>query len=304
MSIRLKELGGGFRDLLGILESETEVRKRSGQLVTFDPNRIHLWKVVEPITQKAGKGQPFSLRVREIEIAAAQTWPPVYQESLGDWTLRASGKFTMRANSVLVLGDPGIPLKSALSEVADFYSFFELIPVLHIPLPIFSELDSELDKDGWVAKTEALVMICDIESQAISDTTPKKWSIKDNFDDEWISLQKDQGVSEIMQSAPALYASLHLNSQLVATGRASNYQEWTTLSRLYVAEAERGRGFGRELITRLLQAAHANGATKALLQVDVKNTHAIQLYESMGFTTHHSYRYRALENLPSKTESC
>ena len=47
VSIRLFEPGGGFRDLLGILESETTVRKRSGELITFDPARIALWKVVE-----------------------------------------------------------------------------------------------------------------------------------------------------------------------------------------------------------------------------------------------------------------
>lgn len=47
VSIRLFEPEGGFRDLLGILESATTVRKKSGELVIFDPGRIALWKVVE-----------------------------------------------------------------------------------------------------------------------------------------------------------------------------------------------------------------------------------------------------------------
>lgn len=48
VSIRLHDPEVGFRDLLGTLESITEVRKRDGSLVTFDPAKIALWKVVPP----------------------------------------------------------------------------------------------------------------------------------------------------------------------------------------------------------------------------------------------------------------
>lgn len=46
VSIRLHELGGGYRDLLGILESENTVRKKDGTMTTFDPAQIALWRVV------------------------------------------------------------------------------------------------------------------------------------------------------------------------------------------------------------------------------------------------------------------
>ena len=46
VSIRLFDPEGGFRDLLGYLESPTQVRKKDGSLITFDPARIALWKVV------------------------------------------------------------------------------------------------------------------------------------------------------------------------------------------------------------------------------------------------------------------
>ena len=49
VSVRLFEepaAGGGFRDLLGILESPTQVRKKDGTLHDFDPEKIFLWKVV------------------------------------------------------------------------------------------------------------------------------------------------------------------------------------------------------------------------------------------------------------------
>lgn len=46
VSIRLFDEEGGFRDLLGYLEELHAVRKKDGSLITFDPNRIFLWKVV------------------------------------------------------------------------------------------------------------------------------------------------------------------------------------------------------------------------------------------------------------------
>jgi hypothetical protein len=46
VSIRLFDPEGGLRDLLGYLETATAVRKKDGSLVTFDPARIAIWKVV------------------------------------------------------------------------------------------------------------------------------------------------------------------------------------------------------------------------------------------------------------------
>ncbi len=46
VSIRLFDPAGGFRDLLGHLTSPTQVRKRDGSVVEFDPSTIFLWKVV------------------------------------------------------------------------------------------------------------------------------------------------------------------------------------------------------------------------------------------------------------------
>jgi hypothetical protein len=48
VSIRLHDPEGGYRDLLGTLESATQVRKKDGSLVTFDPAKIAMWKVVPP----------------------------------------------------------------------------------------------------------------------------------------------------------------------------------------------------------------------------------------------------------------
>ena len=46
VSIRLHDPSGGFRDLLGTLESENTVKKKDGTIITFDPAKIAVWKVV------------------------------------------------------------------------------------------------------------------------------------------------------------------------------------------------------------------------------------------------------------------
>ena len=46
VSIRSHDPSGGFRDLLGHLVSINQVRKKDGQIITFDPAQIALWKVV------------------------------------------------------------------------------------------------------------------------------------------------------------------------------------------------------------------------------------------------------------------
>jgi hypothetical protein len=46
VSIRLHVPSGGFRDLLGTLESENTVKKKDGTVITFDPAKIAVWKVV------------------------------------------------------------------------------------------------------------------------------------------------------------------------------------------------------------------------------------------------------------------
>ena len=46
VSIRSHDPEGGFRDLLGHLVTPTQVRKKNGEIVSFDPSQVVMWKVV------------------------------------------------------------------------------------------------------------------------------------------------------------------------------------------------------------------------------------------------------------------
>lgn len=46
VTIRLHEPTGGFRDIVGILESTHSLRNRHGQLVDFSHDEIFIWREV------------------------------------------------------------------------------------------------------------------------------------------------------------------------------------------------------------------------------------------------------------------
>ena len=69
-------------------------------------------------TRPAARGGPDPRRTSadELEWAALPGWVAL-SEPLGEWTLRAGGGFTGRANSALAVGDPGVPLAEAADRV-------------------------------------------------------------------------------------------------------------------------------------------------------------------------------------------
>ena len=64
----------GYRDLVGELISTTTILNRHGQVVSFDPAEIYIWKVIEPVPRTAASGAPLSMRVYELERVLNETW--------------------------------------------------------------------------------------------------------------------------------------------------------------------------------------------------------------------------------------
>ena len=299
VSIRFHDPEGGFRDLVGFLESENTLRNRHGELIEFDREKIALYKVIEEKINLAGHGAPLSVRIQELENVLTTTWPPVKQELFGKWLLRTSGKFTMRANSVLPCGKApfGEPLKDIDEAIAHVIAHFEkhgLVPTFSIPLPTYQELDSKLFDNGWIERVRAHVMVGDIAPLAMSKSNFKT-TISESFDDAFLALQDDHGVAELMRSYPALYASVFDGEKLIGVGRTSHADGWSALSRVFVDPAYRGQGVSKLIVNALLGASFEAGIKKSVLQVDSKNTVAISLYSSLGFSFHHEYVYRSYQ---------
>ena len=299
VSIRFHDPEGGFRDLVGYLESENTLRNRHGELIEFDHEKIAVYKVIEEKMNLAGHGAPLSVRIQELENVLTTTWPPVKEELFGKWLLRTSGKFTMRANSVLPcgkapFGEPPKEIDEAITHVVAHFEKHGLVPTFSIPLPTYQELDSKLFDNGWIEKVRAHVMVADIAPLAMN-RSKFKTTISESFDDAWLALQKDHGVAELMRACPALYASVFDGEKLIGVGRTSHADGWSALSRVFVEPDYRGQGVSKLIVNALLSTSFEAGIKKSVLQVDSKNTVAISLYSSLGFSFHHEYVYRSYQ---------
>jgi GNAT superfamily N-acetyltransferase len=294
LTIRLHEASGGYRDIVGILESPSTLRHKDGREITFSQNEIAIYREIIPLSESAGKGAPLSIRIIELEKLLNSTWSATEQIMHGQWLFRASGKYTMRANSVLPQGAPpfGKPEKEideAIKDVITFYSERDLEPIFHLPLPLYEELFNYLLAHGWREKLRAQVQVIDIPVSEIDSDLVLEVSATCNS--EWLLVQGDEKLLDLMNKTQALYYILKKQDTAVAVLRAGISDDWAVISRLFVKPEYRGNKFSQELMHLVFRDLRLAGITKAALQVDLSNEAAIALYKGLGFRKHHEYSY-------------
>jgi len=299
VTIRLHEPSGGYRDIVGILQSERHLINSKSETIYFSPDEIAIWREIKPLPDLAGKGAPLSQRILELEKLSDLTWPAERVMDFGKWRLRISDGFTMRANSVLPLGagpigEPPIDLEGAVEEVINIYRENKLTPTFAIPLPIYEELDQYLDRTGWSLKFAGNFMVRDIGESEFAGNDEFTYEVLDSPSKPWLKIQSDEPLENLMNRYPARYGAIKIGEQIVAVGRIATSGTWSIVTRLFVEPSFRGKGVAKFLMNSLLAAASSDGATKVGLQVDDDNASALALYESMGFRTHHKFVYRTL----------
>ncbi len=305
LTLRLHDPEGGYRDLVGILESATTIRKRSGEIVEFDPRQIAIVHPIMELPQKAGSGAPLSLRIAELEALSTRTWPPREIKEIGKWQVRISDGVTYRANSVLVsgappFGEPGIELDQAIDAVEKIYADAQLPAVFHLVHPIYQEFTDYLIGKGWTEKVGAAFLFCDIDSTRDMTDTLKERNLtllnEEAPTPEFLALHSDEILESIMNSYPARYLSLRSDGVTVATARLAVCESWAITTRLIVAESHRRQGLAELLMQAATTLSHADGANKMCLQLDRSNIAAQALYEKMGFRVHHTYSFIERKN--------
>ena len=79
VTIRLREPSGGFRDIVGVLQSFGEgigeLANSKGEVLNFSESEIAIWREVKALPDRAGTGAPYSLRINELEALSDATWP-------------------------------------------------------------------------------------------------------------------------------------------------------------------------------------------------------------------------------------
>ncbi|WP_330478574.1 GNAT family N-acetyltransferase [Streptomyces platensis] len=321
--------GGGagvppFTDAVGVLTSWDQgvlsITRRSGETVRIEESSLVAAKVVpdRPATARHGAARPSSgeparrrgpaATARELQTVAARGWPAVETAHLGEWTLRASGGFTRRANSVLPLGDPGVPLEVALERIGQWYDERGLPPVIVVATgqaDTDERLAAELAERGWTGERHTTVRIAALAPLADTDADTSRVTLSREPGAEWLALYNRTGEAaaseeatriarQVLTGGPSVWFATVAGADggTAAIGRLVVDGRWAGFAALEVAPAARRQGLATLVMTALAERALEEGASAAYLQVEADNADALGFYDRLGFTEHHSYHYR------------
>jgi ribosomal protein S18 acetylase RimI-like enzyme len=217
--------------------------------------------------------------------------------------LRAAGGFTGRANSTLVVGDPGVPIVEALAEVKRFAQAHDLPPRLQIPTG--SPWYRAVAGHGWVPDTDhpaghrVLVMVGPVAQLATPGQPPEiDTETSLTAPDDWWRVTLGGAPSSDQRQvlggaglAEIGFALATIDRRPVGGIRTVVLDEHLHLSRLEVAPAYRRRGVARSLLDEAARWGVGRGARWCVLQVAEDNPGAVGLYRRLGLRPHHEYEY-------------
>jgi N-acetylglutamate synthase len=241
----------------------------------------------------------------DLELAAAPGWRARDEARLGDWLLRAAEGFTGRANSALAIGDPGLPLPTAIRHVRGWYAERSLPAMIAVAYPTgqpaASPLDRMLAELGWTIRADAAtVMTAGASSIAVqAQATGAVIEIDPGPDAAWLARYHYRGgqlppiALRLLTSAPwQEFGSVRSAGQTIAIGRVAGSGQWAGLTAIEVAPQHQRQGLAAAITAALAARAASCGFPNLYLQVTDDNTAARTLYRRLGFADHHGYRYR------------
>jgi ribosomal protein S18 acetylase RimI-like enzyme len=281
---------GGLRDSVGILRGwdgapagTLRVETRDGSVVEIKATDVFAARVVPP--------EVSSLRLQEIAEAA---WPTADHEQLGDWTLRSSGGAARRTNSVRVSGVPSGDLANAFDYVREWYARRQQRALVQSPVP--GAFDALLLADGWEPDSESHFMIRTLPKEIGPEiVAPVDVEIGATPSNDWLTIAAPdmaRGLAEPMsRAASQRFITVYEDDIAVAVGRLALHDSWGIVTSVRTTSAVRRSGHATTVMRAIDDVAHDLGIKALMLQVLIDNEAAIGLYQGLGYTTHHRYRY-------------
>lgn len=277
------------------------ITRKSGETVRIAESALVAGKVVPPAPARR-RGPAASYE--ELARIAARAWRPVESERLGAWELRAASGFTRRANSVLPLGDPGMPLEAALDTVRRWYGDRGLPAYVQTATGAEGTqelLCAELERLGWVREVTAELWVgalAPVADRVEPSGTPGRVVLSREADAAWLARYQRKGVSEValevLRSGPSVWFATvagEAGGAPAAIGRCVVDGRWAGFAAVEVDPALRRRGLATEVMAALARRALDEGASAAWLQVEADNAAARAMYAALGFGAHHAYHH-------------
>ncbi|MGW1005172.1 GNAT family N-acetyltransferase [Streptomyces sp. NPDC002520] len=301
---RLAEAGTGvekFTDTVGVLTSWDDgvlmITRRDGSRVRIAESALVAGKVV-PAAPARRRGP--AATYEELAHVTSRAWRPAESEWLGEWELRAASGFTRRANSVLPLGDPGLPLDAALAAVRRWYGERGLPAYVQTATGAEGTqelLAAELERRGWTPVATAEVWIGALAPVA-DRAEGAGVVVSRETDASWLARYHRKGVSDValkvLHGGPSVWFAAVPGAPgepPVAIGRCVVDGRWAGFAAVEVDPGRRREGLATEVMAALARRALREGASAAWLQVEDDNEGARELYTGLGFVRHHAYRH-------------
>ena len=295
--------GPAMTDLLGVMEAwdETSTRVRGEDGTTTE---IALADIVSGKPVPPRPSARMRVTAEQACLMSNASWPAVHTRSVGDWLLRASGGFSARANSVMAIGDPGRPFADAVREALAFYAEHHLPAWAQVV--VGSDTGSRFMEAGWqVARpgeADSEFQLAPVAQSAravrrlLPDAAPEV-RLDAHVSEAWLAndaratAHHDAAVAVL--DGPAQVAFVSVGHPVVAKGRIAVDGDWAGITDVWVSPGHRRQGLAVVVVDAMLDWAAERGATTAYLQVRGDNPPALALYATLGFRTHHTYRYLA-----------
>ena len=248
-----------------------------------------------------GGPDPRRTSAEELEWAALPGWV-ARSEPLGEWTLRAGGGFTGRANSALAVGDPGLELPEAAERVVAYSRAHGISPWAQVI--VGSDVEQGLLALGWQpAYVVTDVLVCRLTTLLGDDLPDDRVLVEDALTDAWSQAygrsRPNDADPEILRMIldghpPRAFASVAGPGgwrTRIAIARGHVSDPWLGIASVWTDPAHRRQGLATAMMRALGHWAARRGGRYAYLQVAQENVGAHDAYERLGFVLHHSYRY-------------
>jgi GNAT superfamily N-acetyltransferase len=261
--------GPAFTDLLGTCASwdgtTCVVVPEDGVPVPIPVADIVSGKPVPPRPSVRHRVSPLEAQLRSMAM-----WTDLETAPVGSWTLRhAPGETARRANSVLAFEASGVG--DDYEQVVSWYAGRTGRPIAAV-LPDSPE-DALFRGHGWGPESHDADTVFQVTGVARARRGLPAAS------------------DEVVVTEDGAHASARMGDR--ASAIATFDRDWVGFRAIAVSPEHRRQGLGLQVMSALLEWGAERGATTAYLQVLGDNTPALRLYEGLGFTEHHRYRYLA-----------
>jgi len=300
--VRRRLPDGSATDVIGWVERLNP----EGLLLSTSRGEVVLVPSGEIITARrapaaAGGPDPLRTAAEQLERYALPSWL-AWNEPLGEWTLRAGGGFTARANSCLAVGDPGMPIADAAGRIVEFSRAQGIEPWAQVISG--SGIEAELRQLGWVdVHLETDVLVCRLGTFLGESLPDPSVTIAEVLTWQWLEAYQrsrpNDVASEILKmilagNPPAAFAGVAVSeTRLIAIGRGHISGTWLGLSAVWTDPDHRRHGFATKIMIALGHWGARQGARHVYLGVTRTNPEALAMCARLGFRLHHRYRYLA-----------